>query len=763
MISLSRQLPRPQRVMLYAWSILMVAGLAVFGVHILLGIGVGPRASGVIDGWLFEALVSAAAAGILVRAALVRQDRLAWSLIGAGCLSWAAGDAYSIFAYWGAASAPFPSVADGLYLLFYPLMYAGLVILVRSHLRQFHASQWLDGLAASLMVAAVGADLLIPRIVATTGADVATIATNLAYPLGDLLILSLVVIVAGLLGRGSGRAVLLLAAAALMFAGADTVYLFQAAGNTYAEGGLVDFLWPASLTLILAAAWQPIAPVRLPRLDGWRVLILPGIVAGIALALLVQARYTTAGPLGAWFAAGALTVCLVRAALTFRENFALTLSHQQQATTDALTGLPNRRLFGDLANQAISRARRDGTHVATMIIDLDGFKEVNDTLGHRCGDVLLQEIARNLSGALRDGDTVARLGGDEFAVLLPGIADATAAETVANKLLCAIAHPVNIGELSIAPQASIGIATFPEHGTDIDSLLQHADVAMYTAKTHGLGSTLYVPDQDHHSLDDLTVVGDLRLALDDDELLLHYQPKVALATGTVVGFEALVRWNHPRRGLLMPADFIPPAEHTTLIVPLTLHVIDMALAQCRRWADEGRVLTMSINISPRCLRHPEFATDVSARLCHWQVSPERLELELTESVLIAGTPRELEVLNRLRALGVTLAIDDFGTGYSTLSRLRDLPVDVLKIDRSFIVNMRCNTADAVIVQATIDLARSIGVDVVAEGIEDEATYDVLRAIGCPYGQGYHLGRPMPADQLDEFMHAERLSSTGYVA
>jgi diguanylate cyclase (GGDEF)-like protein len=739
----------------------LVAGLAFFGAHLLLGIGVGPEASVIIDGWLFEALVSAAAIGILVRAALVRRDRVAWSLIGAGCLSWAAGDAYSFLAYWGADTAPFPSIADGLYLLFYPLMYAGLVMLVRGHLRQFHASQWLDGLAASLVVAAVGADLLIPRIVATTGADVATIATNLAYPLGDLLILSLVVIVAGLLGRGSGRAVLFLGTAMLMFAGADTVYLFQVAHNAYAEGGLVDFLWPASLTLILAAAWRPIAPVRRPRLDGWRVLILPGVVAAIALALLVQARYTTAGALGAWLAAGALAVCLVRSALTFQENFALTLSHQEQAMTDALTGLPNRRLFAELADHAISRARRDGTHVAAMIIDLDGFKEVNDTLGHRCGDVLLQEIARNLSGALREGDTVARLGGDEFAVLLPGIADATAAETVANKLLCAIARPVQIGDLSMAPEGSIGIAMFPDHGGDIDGLLQHADVAMYAAKTHRLGCTLYVPDQDHHTLDHLTVIGDLREALENDELVLHYQPKVELATGTIVGVEALARWNHPRRGLLMPADFIPAAEHTALIVPLTLHVIDLALAQCRRWADEGRLLTMAVNISPRCLRQPEFATDVSARLAQWQVPPEWLELELTESVLIAGTQRELEVLNRLRALGVTLAIDDFGTGYSTLSRLRDLPIDVLKIDKSFVLSMRCNTADAVIVQATIDLARSIGVDVVAEGIENEATYDVLRALGCPYGQGYHLGRPMPADRLDESMHAEPLPSAGY--
>jgi diguanylate cyclase (GGDEF)-like protein len=351
---------------------------------------------------------------------------------------------------------------------------------------------------------------------------------------------------------------LLILGATATFAGADTVYLFQVAKDSYVEGGLLDLFWPLALVMVGLAAWQPATSSRAARLEGWRVLMLPGGVAAGALALLVVDRSAARGQVAACLAATALAVCLVRAGLTFRENIALAHSHHRQAITDPLTGLPNRRHFLERAEQAILQARRDRGRVAVMVIDLDRFKEVNDTLGHLAGDGLLQEIARRLRSSMRESDTVARLGGDEFAVILSGVVDAAAAEAVGLGLVEVISRPVAVGDLSLDVDASIGVALFPDHADGVESLLQHADVAMYAAKSQNLGTALYAPEHDQSSPDRLALIGELRRAIERDELVLHYQPKVELASDTVVGVEALVRWQHPSRGLLPPAEFVPP-------------------------------------------------------------------------------------------------------------------------------------------------------------------------------------------------------------
>jgi diguanylate cyclase (GGDEF)-like protein len=747
MASLARNLTRGRSAaVLSAWAI-VVAGLLVYAAHVGLGVGVDLGPSSLLDDWLFEFLVLAPGIGILARVVLVRTERLAWSMIGAGAVAWAAGDIYWLVVFSGSAEVPYPSIADGLYLSFYPLVYVGVLLLVRARVRRFHASQWLDGFAAALVVAAIGVAVLMPPILAgSEGSTAAAVATNLAYPLGDLVILGLVTALAGLMGWRPGRAVGLLAAGCLTFALADSVYLFQIAAGSYVEGGLLDLFWPLGMVFMGLAAWQPSPGVRAGRLEGWSVMVLPAAVAFGAIALLVYDHYARTAVWAVWLASAALVVCMARAGLTFRENIA-------QAVTDTLTGLPNRRLFQDRAEQAINRARRQGERAAVMIIDLDRFKEVNDTLGHRCGDLLLEEIAHRLRATLRESDTVARLGGDEFAVLLPSIPDAVSAERVAAALGDVIRKSIVVEGLSLDTEASIGITLFPDHGADVSELLQRADVAMYTAKSESLPFSVYGSEQDDYSPERLALVGELRRAIEQGELVVHYQPKVHLTSGELVGAEALVRWQHPERGLLPPGEFIPLAEHTTLIKPLTLYVLERALEECGRWEGNGHMLSVAVNISARNLLDAEFSDAVAASLERWGISPHRLELEVTETALMGNPVRALEVLRHLGGTGVVLSIDDFGVGYTSLNQLKSLPIRVLKIDRSFVLNMSTNAADAMIVRSTIDLGHNLGLQVVAEGIESQEVHDVLRELGCDVGQGYHMGRPMPPAEFERWLDA----------
>jgi diguanylate cyclase (GGDEF)-like protein len=420
----------------------------------------------------------------------------------------------------------------------------------------------------------------------------------------------------------------------------------------------------------------------------------------------------------------------------------------RQALHDPLTGLPNRELFADRVGQAIRTADREMRPAALVLLDLDRFKDVNDTLGHHHGDQLLVEVGQRLFGALREADTVARLGGDEFAALLPG-ATAEGAGAVADKLRAALQQPLSIDGVALDLDASIGIAVYPEHGNDAAELLQHADVAMYVAKHAHLRFLVYDPAVDQHSPRRLALLGGLRRALERDELVLHYQPKADLRSGEIRSVEALVRWQHPDHGLLGPGEFIPLAERTGLIHPLTHWVLDAALDQAAQWQREGLLLSVAVNISTRCLLDPAFPEQVTDQLATWQIRPDRLVLEITESAVMADPARALEVLGRLHSLGVGLAVDDFGTGYSSMAYLKELPVDELKIDRSFVSQMATSPSDAVIVRSTIDLGHNLGLHVVAEGVETQHAWQELTALGCDIAQGYYLGRPMPAADLEQ--------------
>jgi len=422
----------------------------------------------------------------------------------------------------------------------------------------------------------------------------------------------------------------------------------------------------------------------------------------------------------------------------------VSMDKEHQAAHDPLTDLPNRAFFRERVTQAVAEHPERG--LAVLIIDLDHFKEVNDTLGHQIGDLLLQDIADRLRGAIRSDDVVARLGGDEFAVLAR-VHGPDTPRAVASSIHAALETPFDLGDLTFEIGASIGGALYPEHGDDVESIIRKADVAMYAAKEQRGGYEPYEPERDRHDARRLTLLSELRHAIEEKHLVLHYQPKADLATGRVLGAEALVRWQHPEHGLLPPDDFIPLAEPTGLIGPLTLAVLTEALRQCREWEDTGLDLKVAVNISVRNLYDERFVHHVDRLLRRYGVAPGNLTLEITESTMMADPTRPVAALSQLSMRGVHLAIDDFGTGYSSLAYLKRLPVTEIKIDKSFVMGMIDDADDAIIVRSTIDLARNLGLQVVAEGVEHEDVWRSLAAQGCDRAQGFYLSPALPAGEF----------------
>ncbi len=426
------------------------------------------------------------------------------------------------------------------------------------------------------------------------------------------------------------------------------------------------------------------------------------------------------------------------------------------ANHDPLTGLPNRELLRRRTLSAIRRANRSGRRVALLLFDLDRFKEINDTLGHHHGDLLLQEIGPRLARVLREGDCIARLGGDEFVVLLPDVADAVHAQTLGRRIRAELATPFVLEGVSLDVEASVGIAVTPDHGTDFSTLLQHADVAMYVAKKAHLGVSVYDPVLDDHSPLRLALIAELRSALADPrQFVLHYQPKLDMRTGQLTGFEALVRWQHPHRGLLVPDEFIPDAERTGMIRTLTDLVLSAAVRQVNVWKQAGVDIPVAVNLSTRCLLDPQFPEDVGALLAAHGIAGSELDLEITESAIMADPERAHEILDRLVALGIGISIDDFGTGYSSMAHLKRLPIQQIKIDKSFVIDLVDNPNDAAIVRSMVELARGLGLGVVAEGVETEATWNHLHDLGCTSAQGYFLSRPLAPDAVLPWVAAHR--------
>ena len=436
------------------------------------------------------------------------------------------------------------------------------------------------------------------------------------------------------------------------------------------------------------------------------------------------------------------------------------LAHRHEATHDILTGLPNRRLFYEQAALTLDLARTRSRTPAVLLIDLDGFKEINDRLGHAVGDLTLREVAARLLKHRRSTDVVARLGGDEFAILFGSDLDVESAERLSRALLHSLREPLDVDGIPVAVSGSVGVALFPFHGEDIETLLAHADAAMYRAKSGKIGVQIYDDSRDRNGPTRLGLLGELRQAIVDDQLIVVYQPEIDLATGLVCGSEALVRWQHPVRGLLMPDHFVPAAEQTELVDELTERVLRLAVAQAAAWRTAGYDLRVAINTSARNLQQMQFPDLVSSVLAEHSLPANLLELEITENTVTDDPIRTETVLGKLKHLGVSLAVDDFGTGYSSLAHLRNLPIDRIKIDRSFVRGVLTNRGDLVIVRCIIDLANNLGLESVAEGIEDEATLQLLQSLGCRIGQGYHVARPGDAAAVERLTRRRAALAAG---
>jgi diguanylate cyclase (GGDEF)-like protein len=427
----------------------------------------------------------------------------------------------------------------------------------------------------------------------------------------------------------------------------------------------------------------------------------------------------------------------------------LALNHRHEATHDQLTGLPNRRFFYEQATLSLQQAaRHHQRNVAVLHLDLDGFKGINDRLGHHVGDLVLREVARRLSAGRRSVDIIARLGGDEFAILLGDVPNGHTVIEVGERMAADLARPLSVDGVPVAIGGSFGVALYPNHGDDIDSLLRHADVAMYRAKTQGGGLELYDDRRDQRSTGRLGLLSELNDAIGTDQLSLVYQPKIDLRSGAVFGVEALIRWNHPRLGMVPPAMFMASAEHTELVTPISEFVLREALYQCADWHTRGLLIGVAVNCSARNLHDLRFPNLVAALLRETKVDPAWLEIEITENTVMSDPVRSAAVLGHLRSLGVTIAIDDFGTGYSSLASLRDLPIDRIKMDKSFVTGMAERSEDLMIVRSIIELAQNLGLGTVAEGVEDAEVLELLRQLSCDAVQGYLLGVPTSPHEFE---------------
>jgi diguanylate cyclase (GGDEF)-like protein len=426
-----------------------------------------------------------------------------------------------------------------------------------------------------------------------------------------------------------------------------------------------------------------------------------------------------------------------------------------QATHDGLTGLPNRTLFLDRLEHAIAAVKRTGDSVGMIMMDLDRFKEINDTLGHHFGDQLLNEIGRRLNQSLRESDTVARLGGDEFGVSF-NAREPEHALDVAHRIADSLEASFILGGVSIDVKASMGIAIYPLHADDAGSLMKRADIAMYDAKKHHTSIALYEAGRDEHSVRRLSLLSELRQAIQRGELELYYQPSISFRTGRVSYAEALVRWNHPTHGRMNPDEFIPLAEQSGTIGALTKWVLRNGIRECAEWSRQGSPLTISVNLSALDLFDSELPTYISGLLTDANLPPMSLVLEITESAIMRDPAYALKILRELKSRGTRLAVDDFGTGYSSLAHLKRLPVDELKIDKSFVLNLSSqSTDDAVIVRSTIELGHNMGLTVIAEGVENVEALDILKRLGCDMAQGYYMSPPLPAEKFRRWIVESR--------
>jgi diguanylate cyclase len=727
------------------WLVLTgyVVGLAVLGDGL----------EALARGWMspIVTLAPTAVCWSALRTAGARRREVACLAVGMSAFE--AGNVMFHLASYHTATPPFPSVGDIGFLSFYPAALAAIALAVHRELRLARGAVWMDALLGGLGAATVLAVVLSKVFAAASGSPLA-VSVALAYPMFDLVLVTAVVGIAALQGLRVRRHWLPLFAGLVVFASGDVVFALLVSNGSFVLGTPLDALWAIGLALMSVWALGGAAAGESASHEAPAAMAVPAAATAAGLAVLVASSLTHVSILAVSLATLTLIATAGRTQLAFRQLRRLA-DLRRQATTDDLTGLPNRRAFYAHVNAQLANR---GTAQALLLLDLDRFKEVNDSLGHQVGDQLLIQVGTRLAEQLRDGDMLARLGGDEFAVLLTGVTSDQAV-AVAVKLRTALAEPFTLEGIALRTDVSIGLSLSPEHGIDLTVLLRRADIAMYKAKRARVGHRVYTGADDAAGDGRLRTLQELRTALAQGQLTLHYQPKIDLATDEVHGVEALVRWDHPTRGLLYPDSFLALVEDAGLMPSLTQVVLEQALDQAARWRAQGRPLSVAVNLSASSLVDADLPEQVGALLAARQLPGGALQLEITEEFLMTDRERARDILVRLRDRGIAIAVDDFGTGYSSLAYLRELPIDELKLDRSFIFPMSDDARAAALVFSTIALAHSLGLRMVAEGVEDDTALTELARHGCDQAQGYYLCRPVPAMQLDHWFEqrSRRLS------
>jgi diguanylate cyclase (GGDEF)-like protein len=678
--------------------------------------------------------------------------RAAAILLGLAMLSQAAGNV--IFSAWTQHQAhpPVPSPSDIAYLGFYVSVAAAVVWLARRDTGSFPRELWLDGaIGAAGASAALAAGLSLLR----SGAqgDSAAVIVGGAYTVADLL---LVAMIAGLLtvrGVRGGSIWMWMAAGMATFCAADVAYAVRVSAGIYASGPWLYLLWMTGISCIAIAIWSPRRSRGIANARSRTMLAIPMLATLTALGILALFSFS-GNPVVMSLAILTLLLAIARIFVSFKQVQRLS-DARRQAVTDDLTGLGNRRSLFEHGTQRLEAADA-ADRLALILIDLDNFKEINDTFGHPAGDELLREIARRLTARASEGDLLVRLGGDEFAVLST-LAPSDDGRQIATRILDRITEPFVIDGARLLAGASAGVAE-RDDGARIVDLLRRADVAMYAAKDAHSGVAIYDPELDRLNRLRLETIQDLDAALSQLQFVLHYQPKIEVASGATFRAEALVRWEHPTRGLLYPDAFLSVVEQSGLMNAVTWVVLQAAVSQLVIWRQDGLDISIAVNLSASDLLDDSLADRIEALLDEHSLPAGALELEITESVIMFDPERARTVLEALRRLGLRIAIDDYGTGYCALAYLRDLPVDELKLDRSFAARVTTDPRSAAIVRSTVELAHALGLQVVAEGVEDRQTLDAVESFGCDFAQGYYFSRPVPAAAFAAAVHLAEIEA-----
>jgi diguanylate cyclase (GGDEF)-like protein len=739
---------RAERALWAAYALMALLLLGYLASLIVRGPG---RPSELLDGWAVNGFEIVAAALCIARGFTRRPGRAVALTLGFGLFMWAFGDIALMVESLGGVTPSTPSLADVFYLGFYPPTYVAAVIFMRGEVRRLATPSWLDGAVASVGTASVCAAFAFERVLHLAGGTSAATATNLAYPVGDVLLLSLVVGGSTVMSGRRKAPWLLMAAGMAINAVGDTASLFGTSFGASRLGFIFNAIaWPTSMLVLSMSVWLRPHPSNPQTLRKPALFVIPGLSAVCALVVLFVGNLHATSRLALGLATGALLLVGIRLVVSVRGMRSLSAERRHQSVTDELTGLGNRRYLFTVLDAFFADydvAAVQPRSLAFLFLDLNHFKEINDTFGHPVGDKLLKQLGPRLSACLREADLPIRLGGDEFVVVLMD-GDAGYATAVAQRLTDRLAEPFVLDTVRVHISASIGIALAPTDATDAASLLWCADVAMYRAKLADTPFAIYQPDLDK-SGNRLLLLDELRTAIDERQLVLHYQPQLDLRTGRIVAVESLLRWAHPRLGIVSPLEFLPLAEEAGLMGRITTLVLTDALAQCAAWRTAGNPLSVSVNISPANLLDPRFTELVCNLLESHQVPAEALVLEITETTVISHFDRSRSVIQELWDQGIVVSIDDFGAGFTSLAHLSSLAVRELKLDRIFIAALTGGDSGRALdlVRATIDLGHALGLRIVAEGIEEHATLELLSGLGCDLGQGNFISQPKPAHRL----------------